>query len=352
MSIKYVSLCSGIEAASVAWDVLGFEPLAFAEVEPYPSAVLAHRYPDVPNLGDIANVDWSKYRGTAQLVVGGTPCQAFSISGKRGGLMDPRGQLMLEYVRAVREIQPRWLLWENVPGVLSQDKGRAFGTLLSELDELGYGLAWRVLDSQFFGVPQRRRRVFLVGCFGSGGGASAVLFEREGVFGHPTSSRKKREELAASIGRGAQGTGGGIAFAQNQRGEVRLAGGDGTVSVALASRHTNQQTHIAESRIKKDTQATHVSTDDIGPEELQTMAHDDRDAQPMVMASANSHAEIGTGGGRSYADGSQPEGSADSRDAITSNGYDVFPPLCATDGDKQFIDNQSIRGGRLLLEPR
>ena len=162
--MRYISVFSGIEAASAAWEPLGWEPVAFAEIDEFPSAVLRARYPNVPNLGDITKVDWRPYRGTADIVVGGSPCQAFSIAGKRQGLMDERGQLMLEYVRAVAEIEPEWFLWENVPGVLSQDKGRAFGTLLREMDELGYGMAWRILDAQFFGVAQRRRRVFLVGC--------------------------------------------------------------------------------------------------------------------------------------------------------------------------------------------
>jgi DNA (cytosine-5)-methyltransferase 1 len=166
--VRYISLFSGVEAATLAWEPLGWEAVAFAEIEPFPSAVLAHRWPDVPNLGDVTKVDWSKYRGTVDLVVGGSPCQAFSVAGKREGLLDERGQLMLEYVRAVREVEPRWFLWENVPGVLSQDKGRAFGTLLGEMADLGYSCAFRVLDAQFFGVAQRRRRVFLVGCLGGG----------------------------------------------------------------------------------------------------------------------------------------------------------------------------------------
>ena len=172
--MRYISVFSGIEAASVAWEPLGWEPVAFAEIDEFPSAVLRARYPDVPNLGDVTKVDWRPYRGTADIVVGGSPCQAFSVAGKRQGLMDSRGQLMLEYVRAVAEVEPRWFVWENVPGVLSQDRGRAFGTLLREMDELGYGLAWRVLDAQFFGVAQRRRRVFLVGCAGSRGGSERL----------------------------------------------------------------------------------------------------------------------------------------------------------------------------------
>lgn len=149
--MRYISLFSGIEAASCAWDGLSWEPVAFSEVDPFACAVLAHHYPDVPNLGDITRIDWKPYAGTIDLVVGGSPCQSFSIAGGRESL-DGESRLMFEYVRAVREIRPRWLVWENVPGALSAkglqgEKGGAFGCLLRELDDLGYGLAWRVLDA-------------------------------------------------------------------------------------------------------------------------------------------------------------------------------------------------------------
>lgn len=164
--MKYVSLFSGIEAATVAWEPLGWEPVCFAEFDEFPSAVLAERYPDVPNVGDVTKANWKKYRNKVDLVVGGSPCQSFSIAGKREGLQGESG-LMFEYIRAVREIRPRWFLWENVPGALSSEDGEAFRQLLSEMDKLGYGLAWRVLDAQFFGVAQRRRRLFLVGHLGA-----------------------------------------------------------------------------------------------------------------------------------------------------------------------------------------
>lgn len=159
--MKYVSLFSGIEAATVAWEPLGWEPVCFAEFDEFPSAVLAERYPEVPNIGDVTKMNWKKYRNKVDLVVGGSPCQSFSIAGKREGLQGESG-LMFEYIRAVREIRPRWFLWENVPGALSSENGEAFRQLLSEMDKLGYGLAWRILDAQFFGVAQRRRRLFLV----------------------------------------------------------------------------------------------------------------------------------------------------------------------------------------------
>lgn len=164
--MKYVSLFSGIEAATVAWEPLGWEPVCFAELDEFPSAVLAERYPEVPNVGDVTKANWKKYRNKVDLVVGGSPCQSFSIAGKREGLQGESG-LMFEYIRAVREIRPRWFLWENVPGALSSENGEAFRQLLSEMDKLGYGLAWRVLDAQFFGVAQRRRRLFLVGHLGA-----------------------------------------------------------------------------------------------------------------------------------------------------------------------------------------
>lgn len=122
--MRYISLFSGIEAASVAWGPLGWEPMAFAEIEPFCCELLEKRFPAVPNLGDVSGVDWSSYRGKCDLIIGGSPCQAFSVAGNRKGLDDPRGRLMLEYARVVRDVEPRWVLWENVPGVLSQDGGR------------------------------------------------------------------------------------------------------------------------------------------------------------------------------------------------------------------------------------
>lgn len=197
--MKYISLFSGIEAATVAWEPLGWEPVAFCEIDDFPSAVLAHRFPNVPNLGDITKVDWSDYVGSVDLIVGGSPCQSFSISGKREGLKGESG-LMFEYIRAVREVRPRWFIWENVPGALSSEKGDAFRQLLSEMDECGYGLAWRVLDAQFFGVAQRRRRVFLVGSLGSQR-AAEVLFEPDSLrWDHP-SSREKRQDLTRAAER-------------------------------------------------------------------------------------------------------------------------------------------------------
>lgn len=198
--MKYISLFSGIEAASVAWEPLGWEPVAFSEIDALPCALLDARFPDVPNLGDITSIDWSSYRGRCDVVVGGSPCQSFSIAGSRKGLKGESG-LMFEYIRAVREIMPRYFVWENVPGALTSENGEAFGQLLHEMDELGYGLAWRILDAQFFGVAQRRRRLFLVGCFGNPERAFEILFEQGGVRWDYPSNINKRKSLAANVQR-------------------------------------------------------------------------------------------------------------------------------------------------------
>lgn len=202
MGFRYVSIFSGVEAATLAWEPLGWEPVAFSEIEPFPCAVLAERWPDVPNLGDITKIDWKEeIDGAIDLVVGGSPCQSFSVAGKREGLKGASG-LMFEYIRCVQELRPRWFLWENVPGALTSEDGGAFGQLLREMDELGYSLAWRVLDAQFFRVAQRRRRLFLVGHLGAESPAE-VLFEPDCLSENPQSSREKRKELARRAGRSA-----------------------------------------------------------------------------------------------------------------------------------------------------
>ncbi|MDN7445927.1 DNA cytosine methyltransferase [Burkholderia multivorans] len=203
----YGSVCSGIEAASVAWSPLGWRTAFVSEIEPFPSAVLAHHYPTVPNLGDMTKFkEWPD--AAIDLLVGGTPCQSFSVAGLRKGLADPRGNLMLTYLAIAERYAPRWLVWENVPGVLSSNGGRDFGTLLGGLAELGYGFAYRVLDAQFFGVAQRRRRVFVVGHLGDWRRAAAVLFERESLLGHPAPRRETRQGVAPTLSARTRGGGG------------------------------------------------------------------------------------------------------------------------------------------------
>ena len=229
--LKYVSFCSGVEAASQAWEPLGWEPVAFSEIEPYPSAVLAARFPDVPNLGDMTKIHYDRERkelsnGTdvvvcpdgIDLVVGGTPCQSFSVAGKREGLEGASG-LAEHYARLLGEIRPRWFVWENVPGALSSvtyGDQRDFNFLLDEFRKRGpYDCEWRVLDTQYVrverfarAVPQRRRRVFVVGHLAADGGSGwPVLLESEGLRGDPPPRRIKGQGAAGDPADRARGTG-------------------------------------------------------------------------------------------------------------------------------------------------
>ena len=193
--MKYISICSGIEAATVAWRPLGWEPVAFAEIEAFPNAVLRHHYPNVPNLGDITKVDWRKYHGAVDIVVGGTPCQSFSVAGKREGMGGESG-LVREYFRLLHEVRPRWFIWENVPGVLS-DKGNAFQFILDQWHQCGYNVSYRVLDAQYWGVAQRRRRVFACGHLADWRNPAKVLFEWESLCRDFAPGRKARQEDTA-----------------------------------------------------------------------------------------------------------------------------------------------------------
>ena len=232
--MRYLSVCSGIEAASAAWHDLGWRPLAFSEIEPFPCAVLAHRFPDVPLHGDFTALRDQPWIVDADLLVGGTPCQAFSVAGLRGSLADARGNLTLEFVRLANAIDdfrraagrpPAWIVWENVPGVLSV-ADNAFGAFLGGLvgsdaaiePPRGRGwtdagvvrgpkrcAAWRVLDAQHFGVAQRRRRVFVLARGGAGdwSAADALLPVIESVRWHPAPRREAGQRPAPSVIKGA-----------------------------------------------------------------------------------------------------------------------------------------------------
>lgn len=210
--MKYLSVCSGIEAASVAWEPMGWKPKGFCEIEPFPAAVLAHRWPEVQNHGDMTkHEEWKHKVGAIDLLAGGTPCQSFSVAGLRKGLKDPRGGLMLTFLEIAKCFRPRWIVWENVPGVLSSHGGRDFGSFLGALGDLGYGWAYRVLDAQWFGLAQRRKRVFVVGCLGDGASACEVLFESESVCRDNPPSRETRQGTPSAVaGRIRSGGGGGI----------------------------------------------------------------------------------------------------------------------------------------------
>ena len=241
--MRYLSICSGIEAVSVAWAPLGWQPAMFAEIDPFCCSLLSSRHGasrplrmpsptdaatrkdarqraaairnvltlptigSVPNFGDFTKIGKADV-GTIDLLAGGTPCQSFSIAGKRAGLDDPRGNLTIEFARLADRLRPVWLVWENVVGVLSIDDGRTFGAFLGILAQLGYGLAWRVLDAQYFGVPQRRRRVFVVGYAGDWRGSAAVLLEWCGMSGYPPPRRKTGKDIAPTLSARAHGGGG------------------------------------------------------------------------------------------------------------------------------------------------
>lgn len=258
MNLDYLSVCSGIEAVSVAWDEFA-RPVAFAEIDPFASAVLSYRFPSVPNLGDLTTIAPRIASGelvAPSVLIGGTPCQAFSTAGLRGSMTDARGQLSLSFVevanaidaaRFVRRQRACGVVWENVPGCLSTDDN-AFGCLLAALagedmplvpaggrwSHAGYvfgpqrAIAWRVLDAQYFGVPQRRPRVFVVASAASGVDPIKILFERDGV----------RRDIAPGIqaGRGAST---GLAGGARKRGQwdVDETGLQRTVGTLCADTH-------------------------------------------------------------------------------------------------------------------
>jgi len=205
--VKFGSVCSGIESATVAWEPLGWRPVFYSENDEPPSRLLASHFPQVPNFGDMNG--FRKWPETEiDLLVGGTPCQSFSVAGLRAGLADPRGNLALVYIAIAERYRPRWLVWENVPGVLSSHGGRDFGSFIGALVKCGYGVAYRVFDAQYCGVPQRRRRVFVVGHFGAWHAAGSVLFERDSLLRHPPPSRSPRQgspgAVAAGVGKAGE----------------------------------------------------------------------------------------------------------------------------------------------------
>ena len=240
--MKYGSVCSGIEAASVAWEPLGFQAQFFSEIEPFPCAVLNHHWPHIPNHGDMTKFEeWPN--ATIDILIGGTPCQSFSIAGLRKGLADPRGNLMLTYLAIAARYSPEWLVWENVPGVLSSNQGRDFAALLNGLAELGYGFAYRILDAKHFGVPQRRRRVFLVANYRSWQRAAAVLFERASLSGNIAPSENTQKNASAFI----EGSFGAYVESPDA-GTIKASGGalaGGSESLVIASRKNETGTLLA-----------------------------------------------------------------------------------------------------------
>jgi DNA (cytosine-5)-methyltransferase 1 len=198
--LTYLGLCEGISTATVAWKDL-IKPVGFAEIDEFPSAVLKHHYPDVINFGDITKYKEWKLETDPDLIIGGTPCQSFSVAGLRGGLQDSRGNLTLTFVNILNRFRPKWFIWENVPGVFSSNKGRDFHSFTEGLQAIGYSIGWRVLDAQYFGLAQRRKRVFVVGNnTGDIRGITEVLFEREGLLRDLAQSRQKGKDATKKVG--------------------------------------------------------------------------------------------------------------------------------------------------------
>lgn len=196
--MKYLSVCDGIGAAHVAWKPLGWSCVGASEIERFPIEVVRQRHPEIAELGDMTKYHAWK-NDQPDLVCGGTPCQSFSVAGLRKGMADPRGNLALVFLGIVDHFRPRWVVWENVPGVLSSEGGRDFGAFLGGLGQLGYGFAYRVFDAQYFGLAQRRKRVFVVGCLGNWRSAAAVLFERHSLQGYPPPSRETGKGVAGTF---------------------------------------------------------------------------------------------------------------------------------------------------------
>lgn len=354
--LKYISLFSGIEAASVAWEPLGWEPIAFSEIEPYPCELLKQRFPDVPNLGDITKIDWSSYRGKADIIVGGSPCQSFSIAGNREGLKGESG-LMFEYIRAIREVLPRYFVWENVPGAMSSEKGAAFGQLLHEMDVIGYGLAWRVLDAQFFGVAQRRRRVFLVGCLGNAGRAAQILFDGESMRWDRPSSRDKRKSLAANaksrLGRcysmlvRCGCAGGKGALAQDDIGMTDKNGphGDGinedlSFTLNTTDRHAVAYLPFNPTQVTSKQNGNNPQWGD----PCHTLSATDRPPHVICMADANAKAAIDEDLCGTLHVGGDPSFVA----VEASNGEDVVGALCAR--DYKGVGSQYVSEGKVIAQ--
>lgn len=225
------TFCSGIGAPEVAWCRRGWKPVFFSEIAAFPSAVLNARWPDVPNLGDMNHVHKNKIfkNANVDIICAGTPCQSFSLAGLRKGLADPRGNLALQFLRLLSQKRPLWVVWENVPDVLSSwsdaadgpevegigpEHGRDveqtndFDTFIAGLISIGYGVAWRILDAQNFGVPQRRERIFVVGYYGDRRRAEAVLFDSQSVRRHPTKGGKAGKAVAGTFTSRTSGGGG------------------------------------------------------------------------------------------------------------------------------------------------
>lgn len=201
--MRHASFFSGVGGLDLGFERAGIETVSVSEIDPYANAVLAERFPDAPNLGSITEVEADDIP-EADIWSGGFPCQDLSVAGKRAGFAGKRSSLAFTFLDLVEQRRPRWLVLENVPGLFSSNKGADFGRLLSEMEQLGYGVSWRTLDARYFGVAQRRRRVFLVASLESDR-AAEVLLECEGCERHPAPRTQKEQGVANGAGHSTGG---------------------------------------------------------------------------------------------------------------------------------------------------
>lgn len=308
--MRYLSLFSGIEAATVAWEPLGWEPVAFAEFEDFPKGVLAHHYPNIPDLGDVTKIteEQIKALGPIDLVVGGSPCQDLSIAGKRAGMKNEDGSvtrsgLFGEQMRIFEIARVhngcRYLLWENVPGAFSSNKGRDFAYVIDAMvggdiqvpeggwRNSGVGISldgsrcveWRVLDAQYFGVPQRRRRVFALLDTGAWWGRAPILFEQEGLRGDTQKGQGKGEGIASRVDDCF--TPSGFGECSQHVGTLRSPGGDvgpGSENIIIYENHAN------DSRVRR-------CDENLAPTLSSRMGTGGGNV-PLVMSSGQANAEI------------------------------------------------------------
>lgn len=351
--MRYLSVCSGIEAASVAWHPLGWTPIGFSEIEPFPSAVLAHHYPKVKNYGDMSKFrDWSIRSGDIDLLVGGTPCQSFSIAGLRQGLKDPRGNLMLTFLAISQHLKPKWILWENVPGVLSSNGGRDFASFLGALGQLGYGFAYRVLDAQWCrthghprAVPQRRRRVFVVGCLGDQRSAAKVLFESESLQRYSAKGKATRQGTAADVDEGV-GSDGELIICQAIKDGIPDV--CATIDCGLAKQVGKQLTQQAECFYFpivipiQDSRVIEKNQNGIG------VGNKTSPAYTIDQTGAQAVAIQGTVIGRQDHNGPQGSGCSDGGEMFTLNSTDVHAvavaPISMRESGQGFLVKDDIAG--------
>jgi DNA (cytosine-5)-methyltransferase 1 len=232
-TLRHASFFSGVGGLDLGFERAGIKTVSVSEIDPYASSVLADRFPDAPNLGNIVEVNANEIP-EADIYSGGFPCQDLSVAGKRAGFAGKRSSLAFTFLDLVEQRRPRWIVLENVPGLFSSNKGADFGRLLYEMEQLGYGVSWRILDARFFGVAQRRRRVFIVGSFGSDRSAE-VLFECEGCERHPAPRWTQRQSATSGAPDGS-GVARAIRASLAKRGERKDGTDDLIVSPAITGR--------------------------------------------------------------------------------------------------------------------